>query len=93
MRDIAFCVVTLMLLAAALRIGAPRGWIVLGALIVLLPLGSGSFTSDARFGLLALPAYWGLASLCHGRLRFALAAGSSAVLLAAATVSLPLVFP
>ena len=92
-RDIAFCVVTLMLLAAALRIGAPRGWIVLGALIVLLPLGSGSFTSDARFGLLALPAYWGLASLCHGRLRFALAAGSSAVLLAAATVSLPLVFP
>jgi hypothetical protein len=93
LRDVGFCVLTLALLALACRVGSPRGWVVLGALIVILPLGSGAFTSDARFGLLALPAYWGLASLCGTRTRFALTAGLSAVLLAAATVSLPLVFP
>jgi hypothetical protein len=93
LRDIAFCLLTLALLLAARRAGAPLGWILLGALIVLLPLGSGSFASDARFGLLALPAYWGLAWLCRTRWRFAVAAGLSTVLLAAATVSLPLVFP
>jgi hypothetical protein len=93
LRDVAFCVLTLALLALAYRAGAPRGWLLLGALVVILPLGSGSFNSDARFGLLALPAYWGLASLCGSRRRFALTAGLSAVLLAAATVSLPLVFP
>lgn len=92
-RDIAFCLLTLALLVAAKRAGAPLGWILLGALIVLVPLGSGSFASDARFGLLALPAYWGLAWLCRTRWRFAFAIGVSAVLLAAATVSLPLVFP
>jgi hypothetical protein len=81
------------LLVLAHRAGAPRGWVLLGALIVILPLGSGSFTSDARFGLLALPAYWGLAWLCRTRLRFAFVAGLSSVLLLAATVSLPLVFP
>ena len=33
----------------------------MGLAVVLLPIASGSFTSDARFGLLALPVYWGLA--------------------------------
>jgi Mannosyltransferase (PIG-V) len=92
-RDVAFCVLTLLLLVAARRAGAPRGWILLGALIVLLPLGSGAFTSDARFGLLALPAYWGLAWLARTPLRFALVAAVSTVLLVAATFTLPLVFP
>ncbi len=93
LRDVTFCVLTLLLVAIAYRMAAPRGWILLGALTVLLPLGSGSFTSDARFGLLALPAYWGLARLANTPLRFAVTAGISAVALAAATVSLPLVFP
>ena len=92
-RDIAFCVLTLLLLWAARRGGAPRGWLALGALIVLLPLGSGSFASDARFALLALPAYWGLAWLCRGRRVFIAAAAVCACLLVAATVTLPLVFP
>jgi hypothetical protein len=92
-RDVAFCVLTLLLLSAAWRAGAPRGWIALGVVIVLLPLGSGSFASDARFALLALPAYWGLAWLCRDRRVFALAAAVSACLLVAATVTLPLVFP
>jgi hypothetical protein len=92
-RDIAFCVLTLLLLWAAWRAGTPRGWVALGALIVLLPLGSGSFASDARFALLSLPAYWGLASLCRDRRVFAAVVAVCACLLVAATVTLPLVFP
>jgi len=61
-RDAAFCILYVILLALALRAGVPRSWVAAGALIVLLPLFSGSFTSDARFGLLALPVYAGLAS-------------------------------
>jgi hypothetical protein len=92
-RDVVFCLLTLVLLWAAWRAGAPRGWIVLGGLTVLLPLGSGSFNSDARFALLALPAYWGLAWLCHDDRVFKGVAALSAVLLVGATVTLPLVFP
>jgi hypothetical protein len=92
-RDMVFCVLTLLLLAVAWRAGAPRGWIALGGLVVLLPLGSGSFASDARFALLALPAYWGLAWLCRNRRIFIAVAALCSCLLAAATVTLPLVFP
>ena len=92
-RDLSICVVTLALLAVARRAGTPWTWIALGAGVVLLPLGSGSFESDARFALLALPTYWGLAWLCRDRRIFAAVAVLSAVLLAAATLTLPLVFP
>jgi mannosyltransferase PIG-V len=92
-RDVVFCALTLALVAAAWRAGVPGPWLVLGVLTVVLPLGSGAFESDARFGVLALPAYWGLAWLCRGRAAFAAVAASSAVLLAAATVTLPLLFP
>ena len=92
-RDIAFCLLTLLLLRAARRAGAPCGWLALGVAIVLLPLGSGSFASDARFALLALPAYWGLAWLCRDRRVFTAVATVSACLLVAATITLPLVFP
>jgi hypothetical protein len=67
-RDAVFCIVYVVLLLAALRIGVPKSWIVMGALIVLLPLESGSFTSAGRFGLLALPIYAGLARF--GQRRF-----------------------
>ena len=60
-RDAALCLVYLLCLAAAWRAGVPRAWIAAGTGMVLLPLASGSFTSDARFGLLALPIYTGLA--------------------------------
>jgi hypothetical protein len=92
-RDVALCAVTLVLVGTARRLGVPWGWIALGALIVLLPLGSGSFESDARFGLIALPAYWGLAWLARDRRVFVPLTIVSAALLAAATVTLPLVFP
>jgi hypothetical protein len=92
-RDIGLCIFTLLLLSLAWRVGAPLGWILLGAMLVLLPLGSGSFESDARFGLLALPAYWGLAALTSRRWTFRLIAVFSAALLAAAVVTLPLIAP
>jgi hypothetical protein len=62
-RDAAFCVLYVLCLAIAFRVGVPKSWTVAGALIVLLPLWSGSFTSDARFGMAALPVYSGLAVL------------------------------
>lgn len=93
LRDVGFCLAALFLLGVAWRIGLSRTWIVLGALIVLLPLGSGSFASDSRFALLALPAYWGLAWLCRDRKVFVPLTVASLVLLAAATVTIPLVFP
>jgi hypothetical protein len=92
-RDLAGCIVTLVLLAVARRAGAPTAWIVLGVAMVLVPLASGSFESDARFALPALPVYWALAWLCARRRVFAAAVALSVVLLAAATITLPLVFP
>jgi hypothetical protein len=62
-RDAASCVVYVGLLAVALHLRLPLGWILFGAAIVLLPLASGTFTSDGRFGLLALPVFWALAAL------------------------------
>src|SRR3954471_12154702 len=56
-RDALVCVLYVVLLVVALRARVPRSWVASGALIVLLPLFSGSFTSDARFGALALPLY------------------------------------
>jgi hypothetical protein len=92
-RDIVVCILTLALLALARRAGTPWGWIALGVATVLLPLGSGSFESDARFALPALPVYWTLAWLCRRRVLFATAATAFVLLLATATLTLPLVFP
>jgi hypothetical protein len=39
----------------------PRTWIIASLGMILLPLASGSFNSDAGFGVLALPVYAGLA--------------------------------
>jgi hypothetical protein len=81
------------LLAAAARIGAPRSWLVAGAVVVGLPVFSGAFDSIGRFGLLVPPLFWGLASL--GRRPHADRAirMASLALLVGATVTLPHVFP
>lgn len=92
-RDFLFCILTLALLALAFRAGVPRTWIALGVATVLLPLGSGSFESDARFALPALPIYWTLAWLCRRRPVFAVVSAGFVLLLATATLTLPLVFP
>jgi hypothetical protein len=92
-RDVAATALYLLLLAAAARARAPRGWLVAGVAVVALPLFSGAFTSIGRFGLLAPPVFWGLAWLGR-RPRVDLAVRAlSLALLVAATVTIPFVFP
>jgi hypothetical protein len=92
-RDLVFFAVYLVLLAVAYRAGVSRGWIAAGAGMVLLPLASGSFISVGRFGLLALPVYWGLAVVARNRRVERLLLAVSVVLLAGATLTLPSLFP
>jgi hypothetical protein len=98
LRDALFCILFLVLLAVAARAkiawpGRRWPWIVFGLAIVLLPLASGSIESDARFGLLALPIYWGLAVAARRRWWERGLLVLSAVLLIGATATIPLIFP
>ena len=92
-RDVAFCVIYLGLLAAARRVGISWPWLVASAAVVLLPLASGTFLSDARFGVLALPAYWGAAGLARRRVVRLPLLVVSAALLVAGTMTIPLANP
>jgi hypothetical protein len=98
LRDALFCVAFLILLALAARAkiawpGRRWAWIVFGLAIVLLPLASGSMESDARFGLLALPIYWGLAVVARRRWLERSLLALLTVLLVGATATIPLIFP
>ena len=62
-RDLVLLIVYALLLVAARRAGVGLTWIAAAALILALPLFSGSVMSEGRFGLLALPVLWGLAAL------------------------------
>ena len=62
-RDVVCFFVYVTLLIAAWRVGTPRTWLAAGAAVVVLPVFSGTFASIGRFGLLAPPLFWGLASL------------------------------
>ncbi len=88
-RDIACFLLYSALLAVAYRRGVPRGWVLAGALIVVLPTFSGSFHSIGRFGLLAPAIVWGGALVVRGRWVYVV----SALLLVAGVATLPLVFP
>ena len=66
-RDLTFLVGYLACLYLAHRVGVPRSWVLAGALVLILPLWSGSVTSVARFGLLVPPVYAGLARLGRNR--------------------------
>ena len=92
-RDVVFFVVYLALLAVAYRAGVSRGWIAAGAGMVLLPLASGSLLSDGRFGLLAIPVYWGLAVAARDRRVHGVLLAVSLVLLAGVTLTIPSLFP
>jgi len=92
-RDVVFCFIYLALLVPALRAHVPRSWIAAGAAMVLFPLMSGSFTSDGRFGLLALPVFWGLATRGGRRCSNAIIVAASCLLLAAGVFTIPLRFP
>jgi hypothetical protein len=92
-RDAIAVVVYAGLLAAAARIGVPRPWILAAVLVIALPLLSGSVQSEARFGLLAPPIYWGLAGVSVTPRREAIVRVMCLCLLCAATVTIPQVFP
>ena|SRR5579884_1345886 len=92
-RDAAFCLIDLALLVVAARSSVPRAWAAAGVAIILMPLATGSFTSDARFGLLALPVFWGLAELGRRRWVHRTLLVCSPLLLAAGVFSIPMHFP
>jgi hypothetical protein len=92
-RDAAFCLIYLALIAAAGRLGVSWPWLLAGAAIVVLPLASGTFLSAARFGLLALPAYWGAGALARRRIVRLPALVLCAGLLVAGTMTIPLATP
>jgi len=92
-RDAAFCAIYVVLLVVAARGAVPWPWVASSALIVLLPLETGSFTSDARFGLLAPPVYAALARLGRARLADVLLRSSMALLLVGASATILLRWP
>lgn len=92
-RDAAFLVLYVVCLAVAWRARVPRSWVAAGAAIVLLPLVSGSVTSIARFGLLALPIYAGLAVLGRRAWLHRALVGVSSALLCLGTATLLLHWP
>jgi hypothetical protein len=80
-RDLAFLVLYALLLVVAARRGVGASWIASGALVLALPLFSGSVESEGRFGLLALPVYWGVGLLVRSpRRELILQIGSLALL-------------
>jgi len=92
-RDVICFAAYVALLVAARRAGAPLPWLLGAAAIVTLPLFSGSFESIGRFGLLALPVLWGLASLGRNPAADRAIRGVAVVLLVALTATIPFVFP
>ena len=93
-RDAALLVVYLgLLVIAARRTSLGPAWILAGAFVLVLPLFSGTVESEGRFGLLALPVYWGAASFAPSpRLERALRFGLLA-LGVGAVLTLPFVWP
>jgi hypothetical protein len=92
-RDLVFFFVYAALLALALRAAVPKPWLAMAALVVLLPLASGSVESEGRFGLLAPPVYWGLAAAARRPLAWRVVLALSLALLVAGTATLKLAFP
>jgi len=93
-RDLIFFVVYAALVVYAARHGVPRAWIAGAALILVLPLFSGSFESEGRFGLLALPVYWAVALIARpAPLRMAVQVASLALGCVFVIVLLPRLWP
>ena len=92
-RDVVFLFVYLVLLVFARRAGAPWPWLAAALAVVVLPAFSVSFMSIGRFGLLAPPVFWGLAEAGRDRRADRAIRAVSLALLAAATVTVPFVFP
>jgi hypothetical protein len=93
LRDALFCLAYVIVLAVAARAGLPRGWILAGLLMVLLPLETGSFISVARFGVLAPAVFWGLAVVARRPAADVALRTISVALLVGLTLTMPLIFP
>ena len=61
--------------------------------MLLLPLFSGTVESEGRFGLLALPVYWGAGALPLGRIQERAARVASLALLGAGVLMIPFIWP
>jgi hypothetical protein len=92
-RDAACFFLYLGLLYAARRAGTPVTWLAAGLAVVVLPVFTGAFDSIGRFGLLAPPLFWGLASLTKDARSERIVQAVSLLLLALGTASLAYVFP
>lgn len=92
-RDLGFFCTYVALLAVAWRAGVARGWIGAALLTLLIPLGSGTVVSEARFGLLCVAVYWGLAVLGRRRAVDVVVRAGSLGLMAAAVLTLPFAYP
>jgi hypothetical protein len=93
LRDVAFTAIYAALLAVAARRAVPTTWIVYGALVLAVPLFGGSFTSMARYGLLAFPAFAGLGVIARSGRVDVLLRTTSLVLLALCAISLAYRYP
>jgi mannosyltransferase PIG-V len=93
-RDTLFLLVyAALLVVAARRAAVPAPWIVAAALLLAVPLFSGSFESEGRFGLLALPVYWGAAALVRSQAAQRVWQLGSLALLVAGVIALPYLWP
>jgi hypothetical protein len=84
-RDLAFLALYVALLRALWRRegGLRSPWVAYSALVLAIPLSSGTITSIARFGIVAFPLAWPLADALGGEgRRWAWAAGAAVVLTA-----------
>jgi hypothetical protein len=82
-----------LLIVAARRAAVPAPWIVGAALLLAVPLFSGSFESEGRFGLLALPVYWGAAALGRSQTAQRVWRLGSLALLVGLVIALPYLWP
>jgi hypothetical protein len=91
-RDAVSFAVYLGLLAVAWK-ATPKGWIIAGAAITLLPLATGSFKSIERFGLMALPVYAAIAVMARSPRVQSIVLATTALMLFASTWTLPYRYP
>ena len=92
-RDLACFFLYLGLLYAASRLGTPITWLAAAAAVVVLPVFTGTFQSLSRFGLLAPPLFWGLASLGKNPTANRALQAGSLLLLIVGTISVAYAFP
>ncbi|HZQ81673.1 MAG TPA: hypothetical protein VFB25_06830 [Gaiellaceae bacterium] len=92
-RDVVALGVYAILLCVARRSGVSWPWLVSALVVIVVPLFSGTVESEARFGLLALPVYWGLAAITRNRAVETVLRALSVALLVTLVIVLPYAWP